>query len=122
MPKRKLIEECPLCGFEPEWDTYELVCRNCDTLIGTMDTVRTPSAFVQQNREFHAAFRDACTVLMQIITKHADLQPIPNESLEGYQWAREQAEESDMIAAGTEISNPRLKEIIERMKARNYEA
>lgn len=118
MPERKLIEECPLCGHDPEWDTYNLVCRNCGTLIGTMDTVRTPSAFVQHNQEFHAAFRDACTVLMQGIVKHADMQLMPSELTEGYQWAREQSEESDMIAAGTEISNPKLKEIIERMKAR----
>jgi Fe-S-cluster formation regulator IscX/YfhJ len=115
MPERVVVDECPRCQFEPFWDGYELRCPNCDYLIGIRDTVtKTNTAFVQHNQEFHAAFRDACTVLMQLYEKHADVQPMPVEFIEGHHWAREQAEESDDIAAGAEHHQEWLHDILKR--------
>jgi hypothetical protein len=123
MPEQVVVDECPRCQFEPFWDGYELRCPNCDYLIGIRDTVtKTNKTLVVHNQRFHAALRDAYKVLIIAVQQHADKGVAIDDVLKQvYVESREQAEESDGIAAGAEHDQQWLKDILERMEARCYE-
>jgi hypothetical protein len=95
------FSECTLCGYELEWDTYDLVCVNFGSKHGTRDTARLITAYRQPNKEFHAAMRDGWELLAVILEKHASKYETTEELTECYHHAKGRMEEADMLAEGS---------------------
>lgn len=101
MPEREVVDECPRCGFEPYWDGYQLCCDNCGLVIGTRDTVtKTDKTLIVHNQKMHAVVRDVMQVCIEALQTHASQKGASDELRQLYSECREQAEESDSIAAG----------------------